>query len=103
MNTAAARRLAFGDRVVWIGKDGYQPAGLGTITRVTAHELEVSWDGERVIRYRRVQLYNLRHVNKIGPPSMSVQMSDIAGIKAVQAAEGSLAGRGANEMPRSAP
>ena len=80
MNTAAARRLAFGDRVVWIGKDGYQPAGLGTITRVTAHELEVSWDSERVVRYRRVQLYNLRHANKIGLPSMSVQMSDIAGI-----------------------
>jgi hypothetical protein len=51
VNTAAARRLAFGDRVVWIGKDGYQPAGFGTITRVTAHELEVSWDSKRVIRY----------------------------------------------------
>ena len=74
MNTAAARRLAFGDRVVWIGKDGYQPAGLGTITRVTAHELEVSWDRERAVRYRRVQLY------KIGPPPMSVQMSGMAGI-----------------------
>jgi hypothetical protein len=63
VNTAAARRLAFGDRVVWVGKVGYQPAGLGTITRVTAHELAVTWDGERVIRYRRVQLYNLRHAN----------------------------------------
>jgi hypothetical protein len=63
VNTAAARRLAFGDRVLWVGKDGYQPAGLGTITLVTAHELAVTWDGERVIRYRRVQLYNLRHAN----------------------------------------
>jgi hypothetical protein len=89
VNTATARRLAFGDRVVWIAKDGYQPAGLGTITRVAAHELEVSWDGERVIRYRRAQLYNLRHANKIGLPPMSVQMSDLAGI--------------VNEMPRSAP
>jgi hypothetical protein len=63
VNTAAARRLAFGDRVVWIGKDGYQPAGLGTVIRVTAHHLAVSWDGERVIRYRRVQLCSLRHAN----------------------------------------
>ena len=65
MNSAAARRLAFGDRVVWVGKDGYQPAGLGTITRVTAHDLAVSWDGERVIRYRRVQLYSLRHAKPV--------------------------------------
>jgi hypothetical protein len=36
MNTAAARRLALGDRVVWIGKDDYQPSGPGTITRITA-------------------------------------------------------------------
>ena len=50
MNTAAARRLAFGDRVEWVGKDGYQPAGLGTITRISAHDLSVSWDGERVMR-----------------------------------------------------
>jgi len=33
MNTAVARRLASGDRVVWISKDNYQPSGPGTITR----------------------------------------------------------------------
>ena len=65
MNTAAARRLAFGDRVVWVGKNGYQPAGSGTIIRLTAHHLAVSWDGERVVRYRRVQLYSLRHGNSV--------------------------------------
>ena len=62
MNTAVARRLALGDRVIWMGKDGYQPSGLGTITRITAHEVEVRWDGENLIRYRRVHLHNLRHM-----------------------------------------
>jgi hypothetical protein len=61
MNTAVARRLALADRVVWIGKDRHQPAGLGTITRITAHEVEVRWDGGTVARYRRVHLLNLRH------------------------------------------
>jgi hypothetical protein len=65
MNTAVARRLALGDRVVWIGKDGYQPTGLGTITRITAHEVEVRWDGETVTRYRRAHLHNLRHAKLI--------------------------------------
>jgi hypothetical protein len=62
MNTAVARRLALGDRVVWIGKDGYQFTGQGTITRITAHEVEVRWDSEIVTRYRRVLLHNLRRV-----------------------------------------
>jgi hypothetical protein len=62
MNTAVARRLALGDRVVWIGDDGYQPTGAGTITRITAHEVEVRWDGGIVTRYRRARLHNLRHV-----------------------------------------
>ena len=62
MNTAVARRLALGDRVVWIGDDGYQPTGAGTITRITAHEVEVRWDGGTVTRYRRAHLHNLRHV-----------------------------------------
>jgi len=62
MNTAVARRLALGDSVVWIGKDGYQPTGLGTITRLTAHEVEVRWDSETVMRYRRAHLHNFRHV-----------------------------------------
>src|SRR5438034_11285278 len=59
MNTAVARRLALGDHVAWIGKDGYQPAGPGTITRITAHEVAVRWDGETVVRYRRAHLHNL--------------------------------------------
>jgi hypothetical protein len=65
MNTAVARRLASGDRVVWIGKDGYQPAGPGTITRITAHAVEVRWDGGRAMRYRRAHLHNLPHVKLI--------------------------------------
>jgi hypothetical protein len=46
MNTAVARRLALGDRVVWVGKDDYQPSGPGTITRITAHQVEVLWEDE---------------------------------------------------------
>jgi len=61
MNTAVARRLALGDRVVWIGGDA-RPSGAGTITRITAHEVEVHWDGGTVTRYRRAHLHNLRHV-----------------------------------------
>jgi hypothetical protein len=65
MNTAVARRLTLEDRVVWIGKDGYQAAGLGTITRITVHEVEVRWDGGSVTRYRRAHLHNLRHAKFI--------------------------------------
>ena len=65
MNTAVARRLALGDRVVWIGEDDYQPSGPGMITRITAHQVEVLWEGETARRYRRAQLYNLRHVKLI--------------------------------------
>jgi hypothetical protein len=65
MNTAVGRRLTLEDRVVWIGKDGYQAAGLGTITRITVHEIEVRWDGGSVTRYRRVHLHNLRHAKFI--------------------------------------
>jgi hypothetical protein len=61
MNTAMARRLALGDRVIWIGKDNCQPNGPGTITRITAHQVEVLWEGEAARRYRRAQLHNLRH------------------------------------------
>jgi hypothetical protein len=62
MNTAVARRLALGDWVVWAGKDEYQPTGPGRITRITAHEVEVCWEGEVVSRYRRAHLHNLRHL-----------------------------------------
>jgi hypothetical protein len=65
MNTAVARRLALGDRVIWTGKDGYQPAGPGTITRITVHEVDVRWDGAALKRYRRADLHNLRHVKLI--------------------------------------
>jgi hypothetical protein len=65
MNTAMARRLASGDRVIWMGKDDCQPSGPGTITRVTAHQVEVLWEGETARRYRRAQLHNLRHVKLI--------------------------------------
>ena len=61
MNTALARRLALGDRVIWMGKDDYQPSGPGTIIRITAHQVEVLWEGETAKRYRRSQLHNLRH------------------------------------------
>ena len=61
MNTAVARRLALGDRVVWIGEDDYQPSGPGMITRITAHQVEVRWEDETARRYRRAQLHNLRY------------------------------------------
>jgi hypothetical protein len=61
MNTAMARRLALGDRVIWLGKDDCWPSGRGTIIRITAHQVEVLWEGETARRYRRAQLHNLRH------------------------------------------
>src|SRR5262249_17206722 len=67
MNTALARRLALGDRVIWMGKDDCQPSGPGTIIRLTAHQVEVLWEGETARRYRRAQLHNLRHVKLISP------------------------------------
>ena len=65
MNTALARRLALGDRVIWMGKDDCQPSGPGTIIHITAHQVEVLWEGETARRYRRAQLHNLRHVKLI--------------------------------------
>jgi hypothetical protein len=65
MNTAVARRLALGDCVVWVGKNDYQPSGPGTITRITAHQVEVLWEDETARRYRRAQLHNLRHAKLI--------------------------------------
>ena len=59
MNTAMARRLALGDRVIWMGKDDCQPSGTGTITRITAHQVEVLWEDASARRYRRAQLQNL--------------------------------------------
>jgi hypothetical protein len=65
MNTAVARRLALGDRVVWVDKNDHQPSGPGTITRITAHQVEVSWEDETARRYRRTQLHNIRHMNLV--------------------------------------
>jgi hypothetical protein len=48
-----------------MGKDDCQPSGSGTIIRITAHQVEVLWEGETARRYRRAQLYNLRHVKLI--------------------------------------
>src|SRR5215468_11900329 len=73
MNTAMARRLVLGDRVIWMGKDDCQPGGPGTITRITAHQIEVLWEGKTTNRYRRAQLHSLRHENLIfrgGEPSL---------------------------------
>jgi hypothetical protein len=61
MNTALARRLALGDRVIWMGKDDLQPTRPGTIISITAHRVEVLWEDETARRYRRAQLHNLRH------------------------------------------
>jgi hypothetical protein len=36
-----ARRLALGDRVIWMGTDAWQPNGCDTIIRITAHQVEV--------------------------------------------------------------
>jgi hypothetical protein len=71
MNTAIARRLALGDRVIWMGKDSRQPSGPGTIIRITAHQVEVLWEGEIARRYRRAQLHNLRHEKLISAAAES--------------------------------
>jgi hypothetical protein len=44
-----------------MGKDDCQRSGPGTITRITAHQIEVLWEGETARRYRRAQLHLLRH------------------------------------------
>ena len=75
MNTAMARRLASGDRVIWTGKEDCQPSGLGTITRITAHQVEVLWEGETARRYRRAQLHNLRHVKLVSAAAETWQPS----------------------------
>src|SRR6476620_7890399 len=75
MNTAVARRLALGDRVVWIGRDDCQPSGPGTITRITAHQVEMLWKGATARRYRRAQLHNLLHVNHLCGGGYPVEVS----------------------------
>ena len=63
MNTAMARRLALGDRVAWVGKNLL--AQPGTVTRITAHQVEVLWEDETARRYRRTQLHNIRHMKLV--------------------------------------
>jgi hypothetical protein len=65
MNTAMARRLTLGDRVLWIGAEDCEPGGTGTITRITAHQIEVMWEDESARRYRGAQLHNLRHAKLV--------------------------------------
>src|SRR5262245_66210782 len=65
INTAMARRLVLGDRVIWMGEDDCQPSGPGTIIRITAHQVEVLWEDETARRYRRAQLHNIRHEKPI--------------------------------------
>jgi hypothetical protein len=42
-----------------------QPSGTGTITRITAHQVEVLWEDASARRYRRAQLQNRLHVKLI--------------------------------------
>jgi hypothetical protein len=67
MNTAAARRLALGDRVVCIGSQ--HPTGAGIIARISPHEVQVRWDCGTMTRYRRAHLHNLRHERLCERPS----------------------------------
>jgi hypothetical protein len=48
-----------------MGKDDCHPSRPGTITRITAHQVEVLWEGYTARRYRRTELHNLRHVKLI--------------------------------------
>jgi hypothetical protein len=54
-----------GDRVVWVGKNDHHPSGPGTITRISAHQVEVLWEDETARRYRRTQLHNIRHMKLV--------------------------------------
>jgi hypothetical protein len=47
MNTAMARRLALGDRVIWMGKDDCQPSGPGTIKELNVKRCPQSRQVER--------------------------------------------------------
>ena len=93
MNTAIARRLALGDRVIWMGKNDYQPSGSGTIIRITAHQVEVLWERETAKRYRRAQLHNLRHEKLISAaaeprckPHHRLESASFAGVCVVRPA-----------------
>jgi hypothetical protein len=54
---------------------------IHVITRITAHEVQVRWDSETLIRYRRVHLHNLRHMK---PFSETVDSgSDVVGLELI--------------------
>ena len=42
MNTAVARRLALGDRVVWVGKSDHQPSGRAELEHAAARVLRLA-------------------------------------------------------------
>jgi hypothetical protein len=71
MNTAMARRLTLGDRVLWIGAEDCEPGGTGTITRITPHQIEVMWEDESARRYRRDSFttFDMRLPSRAGPLS----------------------------------
>ena len=54
-----------------MGKGDCPPSGRGTIIRITAHQVEVLWEGETARRYRRAQLHNLRHEKLISATAES--------------------------------
>jgi hypothetical protein len=72
-----------------MGKDDCQPSGPGTIIRVTAHQVEVLWEGETA-RYRRAQLHNLRHVKLISaaaePRCLPLKSASFVGVCVVRPA-----------------
>jgi hypothetical protein len=84
MNTAMARRLASGDRVIWTRNEDCRPSGFGTITRITAHQVEVVWEGKTARRYRRAQLHYLRHVNPRCKPHDRLESADVAAVCAAR-------------------
>src|SRR5262249_16096198 len=67
-NTAVARRLAFGGRVVLVGKNGYQPRGPGPVTPITGHQVEGLWEEETARGHRRPQLYKFRKTRLVSEP-----------------------------------
>ena len=93
MNTALGRRLALGDRVIWMNKDDCRLTGPGTIIHITAHQVEVLWEGETARRYRRAQLHNLRHAKLISAaaeprckPPNRLESASFVGVCAVRPA-----------------
>ncbi len=91
MNTTLGRRLALGDRVIWMNKDDCRLTGPGTIIHITAHQVEVLWEGETARRYRRAQLYKLRHVKLISAErSLDFSAVNVCGSRVAERADDDL-------------